>query len=200
MMEGIEKIIDRIHADSQLEIDAILADANVQAAQIATDCQAQATQQAADIVARGAQEAVQHEARLVGVAQLDCRKQLLATKQEMMQQAFDQALAHLCSLPEGECLALLTDLLLQATRTGNEQVILSPADRETYGQALVAQANAQLGEKGNLTLADHTRPLQGGLIVSDGAVDINCSFETLVRLQQGVIDRSVAQILFDSPQ
>ena len=48
-----------------------------------------------------------------------------------------------------------------------------------------------------MTLSEQTRPIQGGLILSDGDVEVNCSFETLVRLIRGETDREVAKVLFD---
>ena len=39
--------------------------------------------------------------------------------------------------------------------------------------------------------------IRGGLILSDGDVEVNCAFETLVRLQRGELDRQVAKVLFD---
>lgn len=38
--------------------------------------------------------------------------------------------------------------------------------------------------------------MRGGFILSDGAIEVNCSFETLVRLQRGVIAGEVANVLF----
>ena len=47
-----------------------------------------------------------------------------------------------------------------------------------------------------LTLADEIRPIRGGLILRDDDVEVNCAFETLVRLQRGELERQVAAILF----
>ena len=63
-------------------------------------------------------------------------------------------------------------------------------------KAAVTRANEKLGD-GRLTLSEQTRPIKGGLILSDGDVEVNCTFETLVRLQRGEMDREVAKVLFD---
>jgi V/A-type H+-transporting ATPase subunit E len=60
----------------------------------------------------------------------------------------------------------------------------------------VAKANAALGGKGKLTLSDETRPIRGGFILVNGSVEVNCTFETLVRLQRGEIAGEVAKQLF----
>ena len=50
---------------------------------------------------------------------------------------------------------------------------------------------------GMLTLSEETRPIKGGFIMVDGDVEINCAFETLVRLQREKLEKDVANLLFD---
>ena len=47
-----------------------------------------------------------------------------------------------------------------------------------------------------LTLSEETRDLKGGFIMVDGDVEINCAFETLVRLQREQMEKKVADALF----
>ncbi len=47
------------------------------------------------------------------------------------------------------------------------------------------------------TLAEETRPIQGGFILLDGRVETNCAFETLVRLEKTAMAGEVAKLLFD---
>ena len=49
-----------------------------------------------------------------------------------------------------------------------------------------------------LTLAEETRDIKGGFIMVDGDVEINCAFETLVRLQREQMEKKVADALFQS--
>lgn len=49
-----------------------------------------------------------------------------------------------------------------------------------------------------LTLSEQTRDIKGGFIMVDGDVEINCAFETLVRLQREQMEKKVADVLFQS--
>ena len=49
---------------------------------------------------------------------------------------------------------------------------------------------------GQLTLSEKTRPMRGGFIMADDNVEVNCTFETLVRLQREKLERDVANVLF----
>ena len=196
-MDGIEKIIDRISGDAQREVDDVLAQARAEADKILSQYQAQAKAEADDILARGQKAAVERGERLASVAQLECRKDVLRAKQEVIEEAFQLAMDKLTQLPQEAYVSLLADLAVEASSKGNEKLIFSVADRARVGKAVVVAANEKLGDKGQLTLAQETRPMQGGFILSDGAVEVNCTFETLVRLQRGTLSTQVAGVLFD---
>lgn len=195
-MNGIEKIIDRISGDAQREIDEVLAQARAEAAEITAKYQAQAQAEADEILTRGEKAAAERGERLASVAQLECRKEVLRAKQEVIDEAFQLAMDKLVALPQAEYVALLVDLAVQAATKGTEKLIFSPADRAQVGKAVVVGANQKLGNKGQLTLSEETRPMKGGFILSDGRVEVNCTFDTLVRLQRGTLSTQVADVLF----
>ena len=204
-MNGIEKITGQIDADVQKEIDAALDQARAQAREIEARYDSQAQTQAEAIRRKGEQDAALRQERLVDVARLEARKTILAAKQDMVGQAFDLALKKLLELPDQEYIALLAKLAVAASRTGHEQVIFSQKDRSRYGKQAVTMANDMLAKKagpradesaGRLTLAEESRPMAGGLILRDGRVETNCSFEALIRLQQGALSAEVARALF----
>lgn len=204
-MNGIEKITGQIDADVQKEIDAALDQARAQAREIEARYDSQAQTQAEAIRRKGEQDAALRQERLVDVARLEARKTLLAAKQDLVGQAFDLALKKLLELPDQEYIALLAKLAVAASRTGHEQVIFSQKDRSRYGKQAVTMANDMLAKKagpradesaGRLTLAEESRPMAGGLILRDGRVETNCSFEVLIHLQRDALSAEVARALF----
>ena len=194
-MNGIEKITQMIQSEAQTEIDGVLSAAREEAAQTTARYEAQAQAETAELTAKNEKAAAEREERLVSVAQMEARKVALAAKQEMLAKAYDRAMERLTSLPDEEYVGLLAGLAAKASSTGREEVILSQKDRARYGKQVVTQANERLGD-GHLTLSVQTRPIRGGLILSDGDVEVNCTFETLVRLLRGEMDRTVVEVLF----
>ena len=204
-MNGIEKITGQIDADVQKEIGAALDQARAQAKEIEARYESQAQTQGEALRRKGEQDAALRRERLVDVARLEARKTLLAAKQDLVGQAFDLALKKLLELPDQEYIALLAKLAVAASRTGREQVILSQKDRSRYGKQAVTMANDMLAKKagpraaqtdGMLTLAEESRPMAGGLILRDGKVETNCSFEVLIHLQRDALSAEVARALF----
>lgn len=194
-MNGIENIIGRIDADGQAQADDILYEAQKQAKAITEQWKQRAEKESAEILRRGEQAAAERGARLESVAEMEGRKLILGAKQEMIARAFDEALKQLMELPRAEKTELLATLCAQAAVSRDEEVILAPADRETVGQAVVAKANQLLGG-GKLTLSAETRPIQGGVVLRSGGVEVNCAFDTLIRLVRPQLERQVAGVLF----
>ena len=195
-MNGLERILSRIDGDTQSQLDRVNAEAQEKADAITAQYRAQSEREAAELDARSRRAAAEREERLVSVAQMEARKVLLAARQQMVDQAFDRALSKLCALPDGEYVETVAQLLLQAAPDGRGQVIFAPETRERIGAAAVARANELLGEKGKLTLSPETRPMRGGFLLSNGSVEVNGTFETLVRLRRGELAGEVARELF----
>ena len=61
---------------------------------------------------------------------------------------------------------------------------------------MVNTAAAQIAGTARLTLSEQTRPMRGGFVMVDDDVEINCTFETLVRLEREKLEREVANVLF----
>lgn len=194
-MNGIEKITDRIAQDAQAEIDAITAQAKEKAAAILSAAQAQAEQEKKETVAKGRQEAMEHQHRLESMARMEAKKEILAAKQQVIAQAYDLALEKLRKLPEKKLVPLLAALAAKASETGQEEILLHPAQRQKFGKQVVAQAN-ELLPNGQLTLGPGEESIQGGLILRSGPVDINCTFAMLIGQHRAETTGAVTWTLF----
>ena len=198
-MNGIEKITERIAQDAQAEISKVEAEAKAQADAITAKYTAQAVAERQSLQAAAKAKAEERMERLDSVAQMEAKKMLLAAKQEMLNRAFNLALEKLTHLPEEEYVELLAKLAAHSAITGQEQMILSPADRTRYGVKAATRANELLAKEGktaSITLSETTQDIEGGLLLSDGAVEVNCTFETLVRLSRNEASLEVSKVLF----
>ena len=193
-MEGINKITARIIEDAEREIALMQQENEDKINTITAEAESAAEQESLELLARGRRAAEERRERLSSSAAVECRKLELAAKQEVLEQAFQLALDDLCALPAEQYQQLLVALLKKASTTGREQVIFSPKDRQALGRQTVDTANAAMSA--HLTLSEQTRPIRGGFILADGDVELNCAFETLVRLQREKLEKAAVQILF----
>ena len=194
-MNGIEKITARIEADAKGEIAEILREGEAKAAQIRASYQTQADLAAKAADAAGKEAAQRQAERLESAAQMEAKQMLLAAKQSCLDEAFEKARQQLLDLPDGQYSDLLAKIAAKASRSGKEEIVLSAKDHKRVGAKVVEKANFILGT-GKLTLAEETREIDGGLILRDGKVEVNCAFETQLRVLREDMTAEVAAILF----
>ena len=193
-MNGIEKITQRIASDAQAEVDRILGDAREEAARISANYRAQADAEAQELDAKNERAAAEQEERLISAAQMKASRLQLAAKQEMVEKAYIQALDKLCAMPKEQYVDVLAKLLVEASSNGKEEAVFSKEDREQAGKAAVEKANQLSGKQ--LRLSEESLPIRGGFILKDKNVEVNCTFETLVRLQKAETAGAVVKTLF----
>ena len=193
-MNGIEKITQRIASDAQAEVDRILGDAREEAARITANYRAQADAEAQELADKNERAAAEQEERLISAAQMKASRLQLAAKQEMVEKAYIQALDKLCAMPKEQYVDVLAKLLVEASSNGKEEAVFSKEDREQVGKAAVEKANQISGKQ--LRLSEESLPIRGGFILKDKNVEVNCTFETLVRLQKAETAGAVAKTLF----
>ncbi len=195
-MKGIEKITARIESDGKAETVQMLKEAEEKAAALLAGYKAKAEEETAAAVEAGKEAAVHQAERLESVAHMEAKKQYLAAKQACLDEAFAKAQKQLLALPDDKYAELLAKMAVKASATGKEEVLLNAKDRKRVGEQVVAKANELLRRKGKLTLAEDTRPMEGGLTLRSGSVEVNCAFETELRALRDDMASEIAAILF----
>lgn len=194
-MNGLDKIIARMEADTRVECDALAANAAGNADAILRDYQAQADAVARDSAQRAETQAAEHLEHLNGSSQLVCRQRVLAAKQQLIDEAFARTAQALAALPQADYIDLLASLAAE-NGSGDEELLLSKTDRDAVGAAVVEAANAKkLGAA--FRLSEETRDTGGGLVLRRGRVELNCSFTEKLRQLRQEESSAVAQLLFD---
>lgn len=194
-MNGIEKITAQIQNDVQKEIDALLAQAQEEAAAIKADYTAKAEAAQKDLRAKGqlaAQERVERQTR---AAELEARKLLLQAKQEKIDDAFRRAHKKLIALEGEKRVNLNARLIAFSATSGNESIIMNEKDLKAIGKQVIAKAN-KLVKGASFTLSDKTRDIEGGVIISSGDVEVNCAYDTILRILRDELAGDVAKVLF----
>lgn len=198
-MNGIEKITKEIASEAEAEITSVLTAAEASASALTEEYAAKAKAAEEELLRAGKDAAEQRVQRQERTARLEARKEILGLKQELVSAAYDKAKAAILALDEDKYVAFLARQACGAALTGDEEVILSAADRGRIGQKLVAAANAALKERGlpgELKLSDETKPVSGGLVLRRGSIEVNCTLDKLLEMSRGSLDAEVASILF----
>lgn len=199
MREGADRIIERILNDAKNRADEIIEAAEAEKEKVLSNARIRAERQEKHILDQAGKDAEEQKRRIIGAAQLEARKEILAAKQELISEAFNQALDKLAELDESTYLDIIGNMLLSSVETGTEKVVCSARDKKRIPASFWDEINERLarqGKQGKLAPAGETRNIRGGFILLSGGVESNCSFEAVVEMQREDLEPEVAAILF----
>jgi V/A-type H+/Na+-transporting ATPase subunit E len=197
--EGADRIITRIVNDTDEKVKLMIAEANEKAALIKKEAAATAAARAEKIIVQARKDAAERKRRIIGVAELEARKEVLAAKQELIGEVFARSLEELLGVDDQTYLTLLRQLLLENVQSGTETVALNAKDLKRIPTGFWKEINEQLqnkGKAGKLTLASEACDIRGGFILLAEGVEINCSFEALLAMKRDELEPKVAALLF----
>ena len=219
-MIGLEKVTGKIIADAEADAKEILAEADAQCAAIRAQYDARR-----EVELEALREANHRECRALIVrakssAAMAKRNAVLEARAAILNEAYAAAEKQIKSLSGEQYLELLCKMLRTALKQqileeansrrlyGEDispevyEVILNSRDRESYGERLMHAFRVGLGAKlspaalEKLRLASETAPIDGGLILRAGAVEINSSLAMLLAETRRETETRVSRILF----
>jgi len=197
---GVDKIKARLTALAEAQVEALQEEAEQSAAKITAEHAVEAEETYWKHATAGKQAVDQTAQGLADTAAMESKKQVLIFKQELIEQAFSLAAARLSDLSEEKYVKLLINLCVKASQSGSERLIFSVRDRGHYGKRVTIAANEileSMGREAKLTMSEETRPISGGVILTDGLVDMNCSIEALIKARRRELLIPVAETLFE---
>lgn len=119
---------------------------------------------------------------------LATKNAILTKKQDILDNFWQEILDYLVKLPEKEYLKIVSHLLARCPKEKGE--IISAQGKEKIVKEAIARA------KKNYILAKETTQIKGGFIYRSELLEIDASFEALVRELREKLDVRVTKILF----
>lgn len=202
-MSALEKMQEKILQDARAKADEIVKAATVEADEILGQARALAAKRRDEELACGRERTEESRLRILTLAELDARRQVLATKASLIEDVFSKVARYLAALEPAAYKAYLKKAMLSAAKTGDEEVIMSPRDQGTVGSEVVAEVNAELanqGRKASLRLSNGVREFSGGFVLKSGNVETNCTFDAILAREREAVLVDVAEILFEQDQ
>jgi V/A-type H+-transporting ATPase subunit E len=197
---SLDKIIEKINEEARQKIEQIMSDAQVQIENIKKKSIEDSDAMKEKILEQARQNAVERERRMLQLARLSGRKEILSEKQKAINSIFTSALDRLAGLDPDKSRQMLRNMLIKAVKSGNEEIVLSARDRKMIGHDWLEKVNNDLikerGLPGKLKIAEETRDIKGGFILKDGQVEINSSFEAILKFNQNELESKLAALLF----
>ncbi len=196
---SIESLVGKILDDAKMTSSEIHQKA---LAEVKT-CEEMAEKEVREIMdaarERAARSAAERKQRIISMAELEDRKEILKVKQQLIEEAFDRAIKRILSLEMEAYGTFLINLILRANPEGDEEILFNQRDRARFGDGWIERLNQKLLEskkKGGMRMTGETRSIQGGVIVRRGRKETNCSLESVIGSKRDRLEATVAAILF----
>ena len=194
---GTEEVVEKILADANAEAEKIKKQAGEKQAAEQAEFDEQLKEHkkhTSDLAEKLGSEKKLH---LLAAARMNIAKELLAEKNKILDEVFDQARQQLQSLPDEQYRDLINNLMLEAVETGEEEVIVD-GNEKRIDEKFIRQINYKLGQdrKGSLKLSEEKMPLAGGFILRRGKVKTNVSFDVLLARTRKELEIDLAKELF----
>ncbi len=194
-MTGLDKILEQIKKESDETVSEKLDAARNRADSILEEARAEVKGECEHIESQGSRQAKEISQRAQSAAELYKRKAVLNEKQLIISEVFEKALEKLKSLSGSEYYNMVIKIAVKNALPREGKIIFSKKDKENVPSDFEMRLNAQL-KGGSLKVAEETRPIDGGFILSYGGVEQNCTFKALIDASRDSLADKVQEILF----
>ena len=196
-MNNIESIVKKIADDAKLSAEQKIAEAQQEAQQIVSDYQAQADKIMQDAQTQAQKQAAVIAERVESQSGLIRRNLMLQYKREAIEQAFQKSLEVLCAQDADKQVTLLSDAAVKYL-SADAKVILNEKDKAAFGEKLVSEISRKLqaaNKNYSVSLSADAGSMQGGMILAEGSIETNLSYEILVKNIRDELEGEVAKVL-----
>ena len=192
---AVQDILKKIKSDAEANASGIVAEGKAAGQKVLADAQTDIDAQKEKLMARARQHADEERNRIITLARLAARRELLNEKQGLIDRVFDETRKKILAMDAGEYRKLMRSFIESSVDTGNEEVIVDASERH-IDQAFLDEVSRSLGKGSGLKLSSEKRAIAGGFILREGKVETNCALDTILRDARERVETDVAAILF----
>lgn len=192
-----QAILDRIEQDARDSASSTLDDAQKRADSLREASEARIRQQRENALSRAQADGTLMRERMLRMAELEDKKELLAAKRTVMDKAFDDALGLMEKMDAKQLRAFLLTLAAQVA-DGDETLLIGQRNAAWFDDSFIAQANEMLlaaGKKGALKKSAENVPGVGFALQKSGT-QVNCTMDALLMQSRLTLETDVARVLF----
>ncbi|MCD4831363.1 MAG: V-type ATP synthase subunit E [Anaerohalosphaeraceae bacterium] len=190
------EVVEKILASAEAEAGKIKAEADSKAAELSSQTDSELAdfdKETALLKTKAFEEA---KSRILAAARMAQAKNVLQIKKGILDEIFANAANMIKNMNDSDYPTLMGKLLKACIETGDEKVIIGRDDNR-LGDDFIKYVNAELGNKGKLTLADEKANIDAGFVLLRGSVRVNASLEVLIAQAREKLEIELAGELFN---
>lgn len=193
-MSGIDKIIQEIENNTAQFCDSVLAQARQKADAIIAEAQQEADQIIADGKDRTAAHVADIKKRGDSAAELEEKRVMLYTKQQIINTMLNEGLATAKGLPKDEYFALIKSMVAKYSMEDDGVIFFGENDNHRLPVDFLNELNQ--AAKGGIVLSSKPAPIDAGFILKYGGIEQNCSFDAIFAGEAEDLSDKAGRLLF----
>lgn len=198
-MSNLNNITSKIIKDAEEKRDEILNAAQVESDSIIAKETKKAKNLEVELIEKAKIEAKARENRVISNARLKVRNNELKAKQDMISKVFEKAVERLNSLSTLEYKEYILRALDSLDLEGTEILIINKKDEGVINNKFLLDLNNKLiglGKKGKISILTNGN-FDRGFILDRNGIQINNTFESLVKSLRSELELEVTKVLFN---
>ena len=193
-MSGIDKIIQEIETNAAQSCDSVLAQARQKADAIIADAQKEADQIVADGKERTAAHVADIKKRGDSAAELEEKRVMLYTKQQIINTMLGEGLSTAKNLPKDEYFNLILDMVGKYSLEDEGVIFFGENDNHRLPADFLSKLNQ--AAKGGIVLSSKPALIDAGFILKYGGIEQNCSFDAIFAGEAENLSDKAGRLLF----
>ena len=192
---AVEDILKKIESDAEEEARRIVAERKKAGDSVLDQARKKHELERERLHGRARQRAGEERNRIITLAKLAARRELLDEKQRLIGRVFDEARGAILAM-DRDAYRRLIRTFLEKTVEGGEIEVIIDTDERRIDQAFLDDVAGGLAGTPRLTLAAERRSIGGGFVLRQGKTETNCALDTILRAARERLETEVAGILF----
>ena len=194
-MSNVKNMTSKILKDAEARKENILATAQEERNKIVSKKESSANEIAKEILEKAEIEAKSKKERVISGAKLKVRNNKLAVKQEIIDEVFEKSIDKLTKLSKEEFLNFVRNTISSMNLSGKQNLILNKQGLEFVNASFIEELNSKVNAE--ITLSETVGNFKGGFILENNGIEINSTYEALVRSLRDELEFEVAKVLFN---
>jgi V/A-type H+-transporting ATPase subunit E len=195
-MTGLDKIIEKILEQSQMNCNAILNDAALQVKNIISQARETANKQSGEIVAKAEAEAKRIEAVSKSTAESITRNRYLEIRNAILNDIISAAYLEIEKFSDEDYFAMLKRLCIKNVLEGECEMSLSGYDLGRLPDDFEMSINSEIYEKGAVHISNVPGDIENGFVLHYGDIEINCSLKAVFDENMDALKDMLSTALF----
>ncbi len=197
-MAGLDKILEEIRKENELEIQNIISKAEAKAKRIIEEKQKELDERN-QYMDKKMEKVIKLDLDKGVSSAISFKKKIvLEEKQRLIKEVIESSKEYIKNLPKEEYIEFFEKVALSHAHSESGRLKLNKSDSERFGKELLDRINAKLSSnsKGTLVLDDEFTTEKSGFVIVYGDVEENCSLEAIFSEKSELIADKMNSFLF----